>query len=265
MRKFSIFLLGILFTACSTENQRLEKDTLAETSFTDKTVEMIESPDFQNINFEMINGILDIENLSLNIYEIPLINNLTNETKTTLGYNWLIDIIDNNTKVGSIEVVHNEAAIGDYEYYINYIDLSDFDHHNNTGSVSFTDLNLGLKYSTFYIVNDIIQEIVDTEISVNDFTPNNMILNNSENYYTFDENYLNDGKSSIYKLCDSNGNHNISFFECYQCGRDAINSDGFSSFMADFFPGYVYGSLSAACLYISATYYIQPFDAIDLE
>ena len=57
-------------------------------------------------------------------------------------------------------------------------------------------------------------------------------------------------------LCDANKNGDVSFSECYKCVADAIDADGFSSWVCDFpVAGWLscWGSTTAACVYISAT------------
>ncbi len=56
---------------------------------------------------------------------------------------------------------------------------------------------------------------------------------------------------------DSNGDGDVSFFECYRYVTKAIDDDGFSSWVCDFpVLGWLscWGSVSTACVYYSSTH-----------
>ncbi len=55
-------------------------------------------------------------------------------------------------------------------------------------------------------------------------------------------------------FCDTNNNGNVGFFECYRCIKNAIEANGFSSFICDFASTNCFTSTTAACLYIAAAY-----------
>jgi len=147
--------------------------------------------------------------------------------------------VKNGVQVAIIEAVDLETLgylpQGD-TYALNLIDCVDFDFNSKTGNVRMIDLNYNyFLHSNITIKNDVILEWEAIALA-------------------YDDNEKLKSPNGVYSLCDSNGNNNISFSECYKCGVDAISADGFSLLVCAIASPHCLGSLAAACVYISIKY-----------
>ncbi|MCA6451190.1 MAG: hypothetical protein IM584_04230 [Chitinophagaceae bacterium] len=191
---------------------------------------------------------------------VPLGNN-----ETATGF--VIPVQRGSNLVGYVEIIDlkNTKLLPNKDTYgMNFVDLNDFSMTTKSGKVQMIDLN----YDNFLHTNVIVEnnKIIswksvglskDLLLKYKDLKKGQVEEFNKEIGTNSTDLKTKVVKAAIYTLCDSDGNSNISFGECYKCAQDAIDSNGTSSFICDF-PGIgwfsCWGTSSAACLYISAKY-----------
>jgi len=161
-----------------------------------------------------------------------------------------VPVFNNGKKTGILEVVDLKTdkylPHGD-SYAMNFVNVRNFDLKTLTGELEMIDMN----YENFIHSNFQIEQN-----SIISCKYHGLPTAQVERYKQF--NNPNKAKSlKSQQLCDSNGNGNVSFTECYKCLSDAIDANGFSKFICDTpIAGWAscWASKSAACVYISAMY-----------
>ncbi len=172
----------------------------------------------------------------------------------------VIPILKDGIVVAAIEAVKipkGKLPYGD-DFALNLVDYSMYNLNSNTGKILMYDMNYdNYQHSIISVQNnkikfwsagglsiDLKEKFKNKEFKQFSGLNNSLIQTHGEN-------------EGIYKLCDANGDHNISFSECYKCATDAIDSDGFSSFVCDIpVVGWAgcWGSKSATCVVVSSMY-----------
>jgi len=138
-------------------------------------------------------------------------------------------IVNDDKIAGYLQVIQNGKTI-----FHQFISLSNYNIEKKSGEVICYDLKSGLKAMTMYVENDKLIKSAIGEIE-----------------------YNNDGTTTSSKRnpLDTNGNGDVTFFECYKAVNEAIDADGFSSWVCDFpVLGWLscWGSVSTACAIYSA-------------
>jgi len=168
-----------------------------------------------------------------------------------------VPISKNGKVVASIEAVKmpkGKLPNGD-DYAINLIDLNSFDLGTLSGSIRMLDLN----YENFLHSNIV---IMDNKIKSWAGEGLSQELRDKYNQPQFKQlatqtSAVAQREHPIYGLCDTNHNHNVSFSECYKCVSDAIEADGFSSWVCDIpILGWLscWGTTTATCVIIAGAY-----------
>lgn len=195
------------------------------------------------------------------ITEIPI---KISDNETARGF--VMQIENNGRLVGYVEIADLESTKflpNEDRYAMNFVDLRNFDITTKSGKAQMVDLNYdNFVHSYMTVSNNRITSWASTGLShelklkYKDLRKSREATDESAATRTHGGG-TKAARKAIYALCDSNGNNDISFGECYKCAKDAIDSDGFSSFICDF-PGIgwfsCWGSTSAACVIISARY-----------
>lgn len=144
---------------------------------------------------------------------------------------YIVSILKNNSLAGKLEILDlkdTEFLPNGDKYALNYADLSDYNMEDLTGSIELYDLN----YDNFLHTNMKTQKGCYTEVEGNGLSQE---LKNKYSYLA-NPNKINNLASR--HLCDSNGNGNISFGECYGCITRAIKANSTSTAICD-----VYGAM----------------------
>jgi hypothetical protein len=152
-----------------------------------------------------------------------------------------IPLYNDSKIVGVIEAVDmkKEGYLPNNDTYtLNYTDYSNFDLNRKTGKVKLYDVNYYYSiHSDIDVLNNKIIKWTSLEVDTRNFKAQSQ-----------------SGGGGLYQLCDSNHNNNISFFECYRCGKQAIESNEVGDWICDIpVAGWAgcWASLSAACVNIS--------------
>lgn len=138
-------------------------------------------------------------------------------------------VMNNNVTAGYLQVIKDENGA----YYTQLIDFKDFDVTKNEGKLAFWDIRTNEKIVTVTVAGG---KIIGTVFDNPKYESSNTVTNKKNPF-------------------DLNGNGDVSFFECYKVANDAIEQDGFSSWVCDFpVLGWLscWGTVSAACAYYSA-------------
>lgn len=238
--KLSIFailfiaLSTLTFVACTNNENQIEKnlDPLAS-KFLKSTTFLSHKNDiakYGTISYgEIKSAVISIENENITVLSIP--------------------IKDGNITVGTVEAVDlkntSHLPNGD-TYALNYINLTKFNSKTLTGQIEMVDLNFD---------NFVHSNINIEKNTIKSWKCSGLSEKLSKKY----SKYSNPNKKNTLAkrhLCDANNNGDVSFSECYKCVADAIDADGFSSWVCDFpVAGWLscWGSTTATCVYISAT------------
>ncbi|MFT3933945.1 MAG: hypothetical protein QM726_10045 [Chitinophagaceae bacterium] len=188
---------------------------------------------------------------------------------------FIVPVYNEGKLVGNVEMVDlkNTSLLPNKDTYgINYVNLSKFDMKTKTGYVEMIDLNYdNFLHSKITVSNNRILSWVATGLSssLKEKYKNLRVVasrTTSNSSRTAGSALLSPTDPvtelpNIYTLCDQNGDHNISFAECYKCASDAITADGFSNFVCDLpIAGWAacWVSKTAACVYVSAKYDALP-------
>ncbi|WP_128414578.1 hypothetical protein [Chryseobacterium sp. Leaf201] len=162
------------------------------------------------------------------------LNTVQYQTVTVDGNSYdfyIVSILKNNSLAGKLEILNWKDTKflpnGD-KYALNYADLSDYDLKDFTGSIELYDLN----YDNFLHTRMKTQNGYYTEAEGNGLSQE---LKDKYAYLT-NPNKINNLASR--HLCDSNGNGNISFGECYGCITRAIKANSTSTGICN-----VYGAM----------------------
>lgn len=239
LRSFSLAILmlftcSLIFISCSYE--QFEVEPMANSTVT----KFLSSDTYKRhkIYINTLGNIID-DSIKTNIIKV------SNKDVSTLT----VPIYKNSRLAGYIEVVDLEDTKylpNDDKYALNYVNLENFDTNTLSGSVEMIDLNFdNFKHSKIIVSKN---DILSWE---NQGLPAEL----SDKYKEY-RNINNIKSLRASHLCDSKNNGDVSFSECYKCINDAIDADGFSSFICDVpIAGWAscWASVSAACVYISAT------------
>jgi hypothetical protein len=172
-----------------------------------------------------------------------------NEEISVLG----IPLFSKGKKVGIIEVIDLKSSEylpnGD-SYALNLVDMTNFNLQTSTGRISMYDLNYDcFLHSKFEVKNNLIKSFTSNDLPI-------PLLNKYKRGSRL-KGAPSPDKDKHLPPFDDNGNGDISFTECYKGINEAIDRDGFSSFVCDVpIAGWAscWASVSAACVYISAKY-----------
>ena len=231
--------IGVLFFSilitCSRE--KAEKEAIEDTV----VLKFLESKTFErtkrdllcygDISFsEIKSGIVNYDTIQISILCVPVY--LKGKE------NGILEVVDLKSS--------NFLPNGD-SYALNFVDLRDSNSSTLSGSVRMIDMNYeNFEHSKLEIDNNLIKSWQCNNL------PDDLVKKYSK---LSNQNRLKSLKQK--KLCDLNGDGNVSFTECYKCLSDAIDANGFSKFMCDIpFAGWTscWYSKTAACLVISAMY-----------
>lgn len=139
-----------------------------------------------------------------------------------ISYNfYVVSIIKNNSLVGKLEVLDlkdTKFLPNSDTYALNYADLSDYDMKSLTGSINLYDLN----YDNF------LHTRMKTEKGIYTLAEGNGLSQELLDKYSYLVNPKKSNNLARRHLCDSNGNGNISFGECYGCITRAIHQNATS-------------------------------------
>jgi len=149
----------------------------------------------------------------------------------------------------------NEVVNNDFLPLEVKLDLNSFDLGTLSGSIRMLDLN----YENFLHSNIV---IMDNKIKSWAGEGLSQELRDKYNQPQFKQlatqtSAVAQREHPIYGLCDTNHNHNVSFSECYKCVSDAIEADGFSSWVCDIpILGWLscWGTTTATCVIIAGAY-----------
>lgn len=177
---------------------------------------------------------------------------------------FIMPVEKNGRRIGYVEIVDlkKEGFLPNGDSYgLNYVDMNAFDIGSKSGKVQMMDLNYdNYVHTTVQIRENKITSWESTGLSAAIALKYKHLNKGGETARTTVESIGNEKKinrAAIYTLCDTNHNNNISFGECYNCVRDAIEADGFSNWICDF-PGIgwfsCWYSTTATCMVISARY-----------
>lgn len=157
----------------------------------------------------------------------------------------------------AVRIPQGKLPYGD-DYALNLVDLRSFDLVTLTGKVEMVDVNYDhYIHSVVSVkgnkVKSWIAKGLSDELEAKFDRPEfKQVSRRSSNTAQ-----MRSAGGGIYGLCDGNGDHNISFSECYKCAKDAISADGFSDWVCDFpVLGWLscWGTTTAACVVVSSKY-----------
>ncbi|KQT15135.1 hypothetical protein ASG31_16190 [Chryseobacterium sp. Leaf404] len=140
-------------------------------------------------------------------------------------------VLKNSNTVGYLQVIKDANGV----FYSQFIDFAAFNLQTSEGTLTFLDVKTQQKIMTLTVRGG---RIVNT------------VLNNPN--YTNGSTQTTSGRKNPF---DTNGNGDVSFFECYSVANNAIDQDGFSSWVCDFpVIGWLscWGTVSTACAIYSA-------------
>lgn len=193
----------------------------------------------QVVNFFTSSNEFNVISKNLEVYGEIKIENYKFKRKEI--NNEIIDIIvfevlKNNQNNGYLQVIIGS----DREIYNQYAQIDAYNESKNEGIVVFHDMEKNSKSLTVEVEDNVMKS------------------------YTINDNDLKEKLIAMDKLAprgtdplDRNKNGDVTFSECYQTVFDAIEADGFSSWVCDF-PALGWAgcwtSVSGACLYWSATH-----------
>lgn len=232
MKKITFVLIVFLFIAingCDKNYEKADPQDLLIQSF-------LSSEEFEK-NEILFNSYGQIARDKISIESLPVGEELVKYL--------MIPILKNDKIVAYVQVleVKTKNLPNRDTYAMNLIDLINFNNDAITGNIRMFDLNYdGFMHSNIAVVN---KEV----LSWKSFSmPQEIALKYED---------LRVDLSKGYVPCDSNGNGNLGFFECYSCFNDAIDSNEMSEFICDIpIGGWIacFASVSIACAYLSMAY-----------
>lgn len=242
----STFLLTIIFFGCAKNDSESSKTEIPQQVITLKNSSAI----LRNNDFISSFGKINYSNSV--IEEL----NLGGSNSTSFI---VIPILKNGMVVATIEAVKiskGKLPYGD-GYALNLVDYSSCNIETKTGKILMYDMNYdNYQHSTI--------KVQDNKILFWSAASLSLTLKEKFNNPEFKQfSGLNNtqiqtqAENGVYKLCDSNGDHNISFSECYKCATDAIAADGFSTFVCEIpVAGWIgcWGGKTATCVAVSSMY-----------
>lgn len=172
----------------------------------------------------------------------------------------------NGILIGSLEAIKKATSTyfklpNDNNYFMNYRDFLKFDFNSLTGYIDFYDCNYdNYKFNSIIYSNGISK-------SYNFISCPKSILTKYQGLIEFNSNSINSLKTAGKRVpCDSNGNGNVSFSECYSCFNGSCASNP-TCYTMCYGAGDVLGwvspapgipmcqvSIGLACVYIAAAY-----------
>lgn len=246
----SIFLASIFIYSCSKNNdidlvsQNLEKTNPVLEKF-------LNSATYERAK-KTISAYGEIDKKAITIDSTIIDNKIV--------FHYFTVIIKKNNKINAtLDVVNlndtKNLPYGD-TYALNLNDMSDFDTETKSGKIKLFDLNYdNFLHSVFTINNNSIKERIYNRPSV-EYLSKFKSIQIDKNKVAQQASRISNGARAI--PCDSNGNGNLGFFECYSCFKSASEIPGtFGSWWCDVpVAGWAscWSSMSAACAILSSIY-----------